>query len=118
VEDYITNFKYLLLKAGWGCNSHGDISVFKEGLCEPLLKDCIRHRPKPVTLTEWMDTESYYNLKFKLEEARKHRGGYCLEDMAEDARKGNKRPPGDIDHRPYYPMQVDSAKTKRLTDEE
>jgi hypothetical protein len=38
--------------------------------------------------------------------------------MAEDARKGNKRPPGDVDHRPYVPMQVDAAKIQRLSDEE
>jgi hypothetical protein len=123
VEDYITNFEYLLGKAGWGRDSHGAIAAFKEGLCEPLLKDCIRRRPKPVTLTEWMDTardeeKSYYDLKFELEEARKRRGSRRLEDMAEDAKKGNKQPPGDVDHRPYVPMQVDAAKIQRLTDEE
>jgi hypothetical protein len=75
--DFITNFEILLLKAGWGRNSHGSIAAFKEGLCKPLLKECIRCRPKPVTLTKWIDTaqdkkKSYYDLKFKLEEARKH----------------------------------------------
>jgi hypothetical protein len=124
VEDYITSFEMLLLKAGWGCDSHGAISVFKEGLCEPLLKECIRRRPKPVTLTEWMDTtrdkeKSYYDFKFELEEAKKRRGGCCLEDLAKDARKGNKRPASDVDPRPYEPMQLDAARTqRRLTDNE
>jgi hypothetical protein len=124
VEDYITAFEMLLLKAGWGRDSHGAISAFKEGLCEPLLKECIRRRPKPVTLTEWMDTardeeKSYYDLKFELEEAKKRCGGRRLEDLAEDARKGNKRPAGDVDPRPYDPMQLDAARTqKRLSDEE
>jgi hypothetical protein len=122
VEDYITVFETLLLKAGWGRNSHGAISAFKEGLCEPLLKECIRRRPKPITLTEWMDTardeeKLYYDLKFELEEAKKCRGGRRLEDMAEDARKGNKRPAGDVDPRPYDPMQLDAA-IARLTDKE
>jgi hypothetical protein len=43
------------------------------------------------------EEKSYYNLKFELEEAKKRRGGRRLEDMAEDARKGNKRPAGDVD---------------------
>jgi hypothetical protein len=125
VEDYITAFEMLLLKAGWGRDSHRAILVFKEGLCEPLLKECIRHRrPKSVTLTEWMDTtrdeeKLYYDLKFELEEAKKCRGGHCLEDLAEDARKGNKRPAGDVDPHPYNPMQLDAARTqRRLTDDE
>jgi hypothetical protein len=64
------------------------------------------------------EEKSYYDLKFELEEARKRRGSRRLEDMAEDAKRGNKRPPGDIDHRPYVPMQVDAAKIGRLSDEE
>jgi hypothetical protein len=64
------------------------------------------------------EEKSYYDLKFELEEARKRHGSRRLEDMAEDAKKGNKRPPGDVDHRPYVPMQVDAAKIERLTDEE
>jgi hypothetical protein len=38
--------------------------------------------------------------------------------MAEDAKKGNKRPPDDVDYCPYIPMQVDAAKIQRLMDEE
>jgi hypothetical protein len=123
-KTYIASFEMLLVKAGWGCDSHGAILAFKEGLCEPLLKECIRRRPKPVTLTEWMDTardeeKLYYDLKFELEEAKKRRGGHHLEDLAEDARKGNKRPASDVDPRPYDPMQLDAARTqRRLMDDE
>jgi len=39
-------------KAGWGHDQHGTIAAFKEGLFEPLLVQCIKQQPKPVTLTE------------------------------------------------------------------
>jgi len=54
-DNYIVQLENLLNKAGWGCDQHGTIAAFKEGLFKPLLVQCIKRRPKPVTLTEWMD---------------------------------------------------------------
>jgi hypothetical protein len=126
VDDYIAEFELLLLKAEWARDSHGTIAAFKEGLIEPLLRKCIERRPPPRTLTEWMDAAAeeekiYYQTKFDIAESRRHRGRGTrrLDDMAHDAknRKG-KRPSGDIDPRPYDPMQVDAARVKRLEPEE
>jgi len=104
-DDYIVQFENLLSKAGWGHDHHGTISAFKEGLFEPLLVQCIKRRPKPITLTDWMDVardeeQSFYQMKFDLAEAKKHRGGRRLEDLAQDASKRGKRPSGDVDPRP------------------
>jgi len=54
-DDYIVQFENLLNKAGWGRDQHGMIAAFKEGLFKPLLVQCIKRQPKPITLTEWMD---------------------------------------------------------------
>jgi hypothetical protein len=88
--------------------------VFKEGLVEGLLMACIRHYPPSVTLMEWEDVardeeQSYYQLKFDLTEAKKHRSGRHLEDMAQDVTKSNKRPAYNTDPCPYVPMQLDMA---------
>ena len=87
VDDYIIEFENLLSKAEWGQDQHGTITTFKEGLIEGLLRACIRRHPCPVTLTYWEDVardeeQSFYQLKFDLAEAKKHRSGRCLEDMA------------------------------------
>ena len=42
MDNYIVQFKNLLNKAGWGCNQHGTIAAFREGLFEPLLVQCIK----------------------------------------------------------------------------
>jgi len=122
-DDYIVQFENLLNKAGWGCDQHGTIAAFKEGLFKPLLVQCIKRRPKPITLTEWMDVardeeQSFYQMKFDLAEAKKHRGGRHLEDMAQDASQKGRKPAKDIDPRPYNPMQLDAAKVQRMSDEE
>jgi hypothetical protein len=124
VDDYIVLFELLLIKAEWGRDQHGTISAFKEGLIEPLLRKCIERRPKPQTLTDWMqaareEERLFYELKFDLGEAKRHKGRRRLDDMAHDAsnRRG-KRPTGDTDPRPYDPMQVDAARTQRMTPEE
>jgi hypothetical protein len=123
VDDYIVKFENLLSKAEWGWDQHETIAAFKEGLVQGLLIACIKQWPPPVTLTEWEDVawdkeQSFYQLKFDLAEAQKHRSGKCLGDMARDAGKHDKRPAHDMDPRPYYPMQLDAVKTQRLTDEE
>src|SRR6266850_2110223 len=123
VDDYIVQFENLLNKAGWGCDQHGTIAAFKEGFFEPLLMQCIRQRPKPVTLMEWMDVvrdeeQSFYQMKFDLAEAKRHRGGRRLEDLAQDASKQGKKPSTDVDPRPYYPMQLDATKMQRMSKEE
>jgi len=41
-DDYIVQFENLLSKAEWGCDHHGTIAAFKEGLFEPLLVQCIK----------------------------------------------------------------------------
>jgi hypothetical protein len=122
VDNYIVEFKNLLSKVEWGQDQHGTIATFKEGLIEGLLGACIRQHPHPVTLLDWEDAardeeQSFYQLKFDLAEAKRHRSGRCLGDMARDASK-SKRPAYDVDPRPYDPMQLDAAKTQRLTDEE
>jgi len=122
-DDYIVQFENLLSKAGWGRNQHGTIAAFKEGLFKPLLVQCIKRRPKPVTLTEWMDVardeeQSFYQMKFDLNEAKRHRGGRCLEDLAQDTKTKGRKPSTDVDPRPYHPMQLDAAKVQRMSDEE
>jgi len=57
-------------------------------------------------------------MKFDLAEAKRHRGGRRLEDLAQDAKKQGKKPSTDVDPRPYYPMQLDAAKMQRMSDEE
>jgi len=101
-DDYIVQFENLLSKAEWGCDHHGTIAAFKEGLFEPLLVQCIKRQPKPITLTDWMDVvrdeeQSFYQMKFDLAEAKRHRGGRCLEDLAQDAKKQGKKPSTDVD---------------------
>ena len=123
MDDYIVQFKNLLTKAEWGHDHHGTIAAFKEGLFEPLLVQCIKRRPKPITLTDWMDVardeeQSFYQMKFDLAEAKRHRGGKRLEDLAQDAKKQGRKPATDVDPHPYYPMQLDAAKMQRMSDEE
>jgi len=41
---------------------------------------------------EWMDVvrdeeQSFYQMKFDLAEAKRHRGSRCLKDLAQDTRK-------------------------------
>ena len=64
------------------------------------------------------EEQSFYQLKFDLAEAKRHRGGKHLEDLAQDAGKQGRKPFGDVDPRPYYPMQLDAAKIQRMSDEE
>jgi hypothetical protein len=73
-------------------------------------------------LSDWEDVardeeQSFYQLKFNLAEAKKHRSGRHLGDMARDASK-SKKPAYDIDPHPYDPMQLDAAWIQRLTNEE
>jgi hypothetical protein len=122
VDNYIVEFKNLLSKAEWGRDQHGTIATFKEGLIEGLLRACIRRRPCPVTLSDWEDIasneeQSFYRLKFDLAEAKKHRSGRHLGDMAQDTSK-SKKPVYGVDPRPLNPMQLDAAKTQKLTNEE
>src|SRR6267142_2206766 len=62
--------------------------------------------------------QSFYQMKFDLAEAKRHRGGKCLEDLAQDAKKSGRKPATDVDPRPYYPMQLDAAKMQRMSEEE
>jgi len=122
-DNYIVQFENLLNKAGWGRDQHGTTAAFKEGLFESLLVQCIKQQPKPVTLTEWMDVvrdkeQSFYQMKFNLTEAKRHRGGKHLKDLAQDAKKQGKKPSTDVDPHPYYPMQLDAAKMQRMSEEE
>jgi len=84
---------------------------------------CIKRRPKVITLTEWMDAardeeQSFYQLKFDLQEAKKHRKGNQLEDLAQDAKAKGRKPTTDVDPCPYHPMQLDAVKMQRMSNEE
>jgi hypothetical protein len=73
-------------------------------------------------LSDWEDVardeeQSFYQLKFDLVEAKKHRSGRRLGDMARDASK-SKKLAYDVDPRPYDPMQLNAAWIQKLTDEE
>ena len=108
VDGYIVEFENLLSKAEWGRDQHGTIAAFQEALVEGLLGACIRRHPCPITLSDWEDAardkeQSFYQLKFNLAEARRHRTGRCLGDMAWDASK-SKKPAYDVDPCPYDPM--------------
>jgi len=74
-------------------------------------------------LTEWMDVvrdeeQSFYQMKFDLAKAKRHRGGRRLEDLAQDAGKHGRKPTTDVDPHPYDPMQLDAAKMQRMSDGE
>jgi len=64
------------------------------------------------------EEQSFYQMKFDLAEAKRHRGGRCLEDLAQDAGKHGRKPTTDVDPCPYDPMQLDAAKMQRMSDEE
>ena len=64
------------------------------------------------------EEQSFYQMKFDLAEAKRHRGGRHLDDLTQDAKKQGKKPSTDLDPRPYYPMQLDAAKVRRMSDEE
>jgi hypothetical protein len=75
-----------------------------------------------VTLSDWEDAardeeQSFYQLISDLAEARRHRTGRYLGDMAQDASK-SKKPAHDVDPCPYDPMQLDATWIQKLTDEE
>jgi len=57
-------------------------------------------------------------MKFDLAEAKRHRGGKRLEDLAQDAKKQGKKPSTDVDPHPYYPIQLDATKMQRMSEEE
>src|SRR6267142_2475564 len=65
-----------------------------------------------------VEEQSFYQMKFNLAEAKRHRGGKRLEDLAQDAKKQGKKPSTDVDPCPYYPMQLDAAKMQRMSEEE
>jgi hypothetical protein len=93
VDNYIVEFENLLSKVEWGRDQHGTIAAFKD------------------------EEQSFYQLKFDLAEARRHRTGRRLGDMARDASK-SKKPAYNVDPCPYDPMQLDVAWIQKLTDEE
>src|SRR6267142_2219240 len=64
------------------------------------------------------EEQSFYQMKFDLAEAKRHRGGKCLKDLAQDAKKSGRKPATDVDPRPYYPMQLDAVKMQRMSEEE
>jgi len=64
------------------------------------------------------EEQSFYQMKFDLAEAKRHRGGKHLEDLAQDAKKQGKKPSTDVDPCPYYPIQLDAAKMQRMSEEE
>ena len=64
------------------------------------------------------EEQSFYQMKFDLAEAKRHRGGKRLEDLAQDTKKQGRKPSTDVDPRPYYPMQLDAAKMQRMSEEE
>jgi len=62
--------------------------------------------------------QSFYQMKFNLAEAKRHRGGKGLEDLAQDTKKHGKKPSTDVDPHPYDPMQLDATKMQMMSDEE
>ena len=64
------------------------------------------------------EEQSFYQMKFDLAKAKRHRGGKCLEDLAQDTGRHGRKPTTDVDPHPYDPMQLDAAKMQRMSDEE
>jgi len=64
------------------------------------------------------EEQSFYQMKFDLAEAKRHRRGRRLEDLAQDAGKRGRKPATDVGPHPYDPMQLDAAKMQRMSDEE
>jgi hypothetical protein len=126
VEDYVADFERILAKSEWGRNDFGTIAAFKEGLIGGLLTALYRRRPQPATLDDWMtmaieEEKMYSNERFDVAQSKARRGHGRLHDMAKDAeRKASQRnkPCHDTDPCPYDPMEVDAAKTQRLSQEE
>jgi hypothetical protein len=98
--------------------------AFKKGLDPGLLKACFARRPQPLLLQDWFDAAAeeekiFDEQQFAVDQAKQRRG-WSTREMARDAdrRRQNRGRGRDIDPRPYDPMNVDAAKTQRLSLEE
>ena len=55
INTYITTFNHLLDKADFSQNDKGTIEMFKQGLNLSLRVNCIKRKPRPVTMDEWQE---------------------------------------------------------------
>ena len=55
IDTYITTFDRLLAEADFTCTDKGALEMFKRGLNIMLKVNCIKRKPKPVTMDEWQD---------------------------------------------------------------
>jgi hypothetical protein len=53
VDDYITAFNSLAVKAGWELNNEGTIDAFHLGLCPGTLNAIMNRDTWPKTMTQW-----------------------------------------------------------------
>ena len=55
IDTYIATFNRLLAEADFTCTDKGALEMFKRGLNMMLKVNCIKRKPKPVTMDEWQD---------------------------------------------------------------
>jgi len=55
IDTYIATFDRLLAEANFTCTDKGALKMFKRGLNMMLKVNCIKQKPKPVTMDEWQD---------------------------------------------------------------
>ena len=54
VDDYVAQFKHLLLCAGWERGAKGSLEMFKQGLKKGIHYVILQHDPIPQTIDEWI----------------------------------------------------------------
>jgi len=55
IDTYIATFDWLLAEAKFTCTDKGALEMFKRGLNMMLKVNCIKQKPKPVTMDKWQD---------------------------------------------------------------
>jgi len=55
IDTYITTFDWLLAEADFNRTDKGTLEMFKWGLNMMLKVNCIKRKPKPVTMDEWQE---------------------------------------------------------------
>src|ERR1700692_1345808 len=83
-KDYIASFEEFLVKMEWERDKPRAISMFKHGIPDGLFQECLRHRPRPITLTEWMNVvenkeKAISEWKLDLAKNKKRKADHLLE---------------------------------------
>jgi hypothetical protein len=55
VDEYITKFERLMMKAGWERSAQGSLELFKQGLRKDLHREILQRDSIPRTLDEWQE---------------------------------------------------------------